>query len=379
MLSPRERIEQYEDGILAPYAAKSSESRGRVYPQKRHPIRTEFQRDRDRVIHSSAFRRMEHKTQVFFSDEGDHYRNRLTHTLEVAQISRTIARALGLNEDLSEAIALVHDLGHTPFGHAGEWILDELMKDYGGFNHNRQSLRVVDLIEKRYREHPGLNLTFETREGIVKHETAAPQLAPDTFPPDEKPTLEAMLVDQADAIAYNCHDLDDGLNSGLLSWEMLDDVPLLKKTLDEIERRYSGIDDHLRRTILVRRMIDIQASDLISNSFRLLNEISPKSLEDIRCSDRKAMVFSEDLSQDLHKLKMFLSEKMYRHPRMMHNASRSRDIITTLFRSYLDDPRQLYGRFEDRLRDEPAEVVVCDFIAGMTDRYAIRTFERISS
>jgi len=372
-------IEQYEDRVLAPYAAKASKTRGRCYPQEKHPLRTEFQRDRDRVIHSAAFRRMELKTQVFFSDEGDHYRTRLTHTIEVAQISRTIARALGLNEDLSEAIALVHDLGHTPFGHAGEWVMDELLKEFGGFNHNRQSLRIVDLLEKRYDEFPGLNLTYEVREGIVKHETEAEPFAPEEFPSDEKPTLEALLVDLADAIAYNCHDLDDGLSSGILKWEDLHHVPILETVLKWSRESYPGSDEHLRRHIFVRRMVDIQVSDLIADSHRLIQEADLKSLDEVRRARIKAIDFSAEMNQKLHNLKMFLTEKMYRHPRMMGNAARSREVIETLFRSYCTDPGKLYGRFKDRLEKEPLEIVVADFIAGMTDRFALRLYNGLSS
>jgi len=378
-LNPRQIIERYENKILAPYAARSSETRGRVYSQEKHPLRTEFQRDRDRVIHSAAFRRMELKTQVFFSDEGDHYRTRLTHTLEVAQISRTIARALGLNEDLSEAIALVHDLGHTPFGHAGEWVMDELLADFGGFNHNRQSLRIVDLLEKRYERHPGLNLTYEVREGIVKHESGTEPFAPKEFPPDEKPTLEALLVDLADAVAYNCHDLDDGLSSGILNWDDLYRVPILDTVLGRINKEHPDSDTHIRRHIFVRRMVDIQVSDLIETSFSAIGRLNLNSLDEVRHAEDRAIAFSEEMTQKLHILKSFLTEKMYRHPRMMDNAERSRRVIEKLFESYCSDPGKLYGRFKDRLEKEPVEIVVADFIAGMTDRFALRMYDRISS
>ncbi len=378
MLTLRERAEKYEDAILAPYAARSADTRGRQYPQERHPIRTAFQRDRDRVIHSAAFRRMDRKTQVFLSDEGDHYRTRLTHTLEVAQISRTIARALGLNEDLAESISLVHDLGHTPFGHSGEAVMDRLMQSFGGFNHNRQSLRVVDIIEHRYKEHQGLNLTYEVREGIVKHETSGPQLFPDIFPPDEKPTLEALIVDQADAIAYNCHDLDDGLSSGIIDWEELADVPFLEEVLDETAHLYPVLDSHLRRHIVVRRLVDIQVSDLMVTAFFNIEQMGFRSLDDVRKAPGKAMVFSERLSQKLRGLKSFLNEKMYRHPRMEENGQRAERVIEALFRSYCGDPNRLYGRYKERLGVDPVEVIVCDFVAGMTDRFALRMFENLA-
>jgi len=377
MMTPRERIEQYEKKILAPYACFSSESRGRQYPQKEHPIRTAFQRDRDRVIHSAAFRRMEYKTQVFVNHEGDHYRTRLTHTIEVAQISRTIARALGLNEDLAEAIALVHDLGHTPFGHSGEEVLNELMAEFGGFNHNRQSLRVVDVLERRYPDHPGLNLTYEVREGIMKHETSAKPMMTDMFPPEEKPSLEASLVDIADAIAYNSHDVDDGLSSEILEWKALEEVPIWVEARKESERLYPQLAFKRRRYSIVRLLVNRHVTDLINETYNNISKFNIRSLADVRTSPERLVSFSEEMSKKVRELKSFLMENMYRHPHMQMMAERARMIIEVLFDRYLKDPSKLHGKFKYRVDSEPLEIIICDFIAGMTDRYADRVFEQL--
>nr|MBN2278353.1 deoxyguanosinetriphosphate triphosphohydrolase [candidate division Zixibacteria bacterium] len=378
VLTPRQRIEEYERKILAGYACYSSLSRGRQYPQAEHPIRTAFQRDRDRVIHSTAFRRMEYKTQVFVNHEGDHYRTRLTHTIEVAQISRTIARALGLNEDLAEAIALVHDLGHTPFGHSGEDVLDKLMTGFGGFNHNRQSLRVVDLLERRYPNHPGLNLTYEVREGIVKHETGAGPLMPEIFPPDEKPTLEASLVDLADAIAYNSHDVDDGLRSGIFSRDDLEEVPICVAAREESERVYPDLDDDYRHHSIIRILVDWMVTDLINRTHDNLRKNCIETLDDVRRSEIKLVVFSEWMESKMKTLKDFLMRKMYRHPRMLTMAEQARLVIVRLFEFYRGDPQALHVNFKDRLGTEPVEIIVSDFIAGMTDRFAYRVYERLN-
>jgi len=377
MVSPRERLEKYEGNILAPYASHSAVSRGRRYKISEHPLRTAYQRDRDRVIHSAAFRRMEYKTQVFVNYEGDHYRTRLTHTLEVAQISRTIARALGLNEDLSEAIACVHDLGHTPFGHSGEDVLDELMRDFGGFNHNRQSLRVVDILERRYPEYPGLNLTYEVREGIAKHESTAEPISPEEFPPDDRPTLEASLVDLADAIAYNSHDIDDGLASGIINQEDLDGITIWLEAKKKSKGLYPDIDRKLRRHSVVRTIIDKQASDLVEQTYGNITENNIKTLDDVRRAKAVLVSFSDSMNHKLAELKTFLTEKMYRHPRMQANADKARKIIETLFDIYKNDPQKLHGKFKLRLGKEPVENIISDFIAGMTDRYAQMKYDEL--
>jgi len=377
METPRQRIEKYESRILAPYACFSSKSRGRQFPQIEHPVRTVFQRDRDRVIHSAAFRRMEYKTQVFVNHEGDHYRTRLTHSIEVAQISRTIARALGLNEDLAGAIALVHDLGHTPFGHSGEDVLDELMADYGGFNHNRQSLRVVDILERRYPQHPGLNLSYEVREGIVKHESGTGPILPEIFPPHEKPTLEAALVDLADSIAYNSHDVDDGLSSGILDWESLDDVPFWVEARGESEKNYPDLTLKKRRYTIVRYLVDRQVSDLIEETYKNIGKHKIETLDDVRAASERLVDFSDDMKAKRGALKKYLNEKLYRHQRMLAMAEQAGLIIRTLFNAYKKDPEQLHGKYKLRVGSEPLEIIICDFIAGMTDRYAYKIYAEL--
>jgi dGTPase len=374
---PRERVERYEEKILAPYAAKSSNSRGRKFPQKEHPVRTAFQRDRDRIIHSAAFRRLEYKTQVFVNHEGDHYRTRLTHTIEVAQISRSVARALGLNEDLAEAIALVHDLGHTPFGHSGEDVLNELMADYGGFGHNRQTLKVVDYLERRYPHHPGLNLTYEVREGIVKHETSHEPINPNEFPPDEHPTLEAALVDVADGIAYSSHDIDDGLTSGILNWDDLGKVEIWAEALAASEEHYPGLDAELRRHDVVRSIVNALATDLVDNTAENLGKANIQTLADVRMTSVKMAVFSPEMKAKTRQLKQFLGEKLYRHEHMLRMAGQARMIITALFNYYKNDPEKLHDKYRLRLGTEPTEIIISDFIAGMTDRYAYKMYDTI--
>jgi len=319
---------------------------------------------------------MEYKTQVFVNHEGDHYRTRLTHTMEVAQISRTIARALGLNEDLAEAVALVHDLGHTPFGHSGEDALNALMADFGGFNHNRQSLRVVDFLERRYPDHPGLNLTYEVREGIVKHETHALPFNQDEFPPGDKPTLEASLVDIADSIAYNSHDVDDGLVSGILEWGEMDQVPIWHEARLQSKKIYPDIDRKIRRHVLVRSLVDRQVTDLITNSNNNIIKCGITSQEDVRHCREKIITLSEAMQKEIDPLKAHLNEKMYRHMRMREMSSQAKMIIETLFSRYLANPDLLHGKFKSRLGKEPLEIIIADFIAGMTDRYAIHQYEK---
>lgn len=375
--SPKERIEQYEAKLLSPYAAFSSRTRGRQYGGTEHEIRTVYQRDQDRVIHSAAFRRMEYKTQVFVNHEGDHYRTRLTHTIEVAQISRTIARALGLNEDLSGAIALVHDLGHTPFGHSGEEVLNELMIEFGGFNHNRQSLRIVDYLERRYPDFTGLNLTFEVREGIVKHETSIKPIMPDIFPPEERPTLEASLVDLADSVAYNSHDVDDGLSSGILSTDELESVPFWQDSKKDSIHQYPELDSKHRRYSIVRLLVDKQVTDLVNEMQKNIINGNIKSLDDVRSAGSKLASFSSEMEKKLAALNVYLNDKLYRHPHMLKMADRAKDIIETLFDRYQKDPYKLHGKYKLRIDKEPLELIICDFIAGMTDRYAYKMYEEL--
>jgi dGTPase len=378
----RSSLEEREGQYLAGYAAHSAQSLGRVHPEEPHPYRTEFQRDRERIIHSAAFRRLEYKTQVFVNHEGDNYRTRLTHTIEVAQIARSIARALALNEDLAEAVALAHDLGHTPFGHAGEDALNKKMEPDGGFSHNRQSLRVVDVLEERYPDFPGLNLTFEVREGIVKHETIYDRAHTDAgdFHPEWRPTLEAQLVNLADEIAYNSHDLDDGLRAGLFGWDDPAGVPLWNELNDRSQRVYADLDRRLRRHHVVRLLINWQVTDLVDHGKRLLAEKGIRTSDDVRAAEDVIMRFSPEFTEKIRPLKHFLFHSMYRHYRLVRMSLKAERIVHALFDAYTQEPRQLDPKFRARLGDASApEVrqVVCDYIAGMTDRYAMLEYRKL--
>ncbi|MBD3218230.1 MAG: deoxyguanosinetriphosphate triphosphohydrolase [candidate division Zixibacteria bacterium] len=378
-LNTRENIERVEEEILAPYAAHSKKSLGRQHPETEHPYRTCFQRDRDRIIHSAAFRRLEYKTQVFVNHEGDHYRTRLTHTLEVSQISRTIARALKLNEDIAEAIALAHDLGHTPFGHAGEDILDSLMQKHAGlgFNHNRQSLRVVDLIERRYPGFPGLNLSYEVREGIVKHETDYDLAEIDNFNPNENPTLEAQLVDLADEIAYNCHDVDDGIWSGVIHLDELMTVDLFAEVYKKSEKDLADLSSSKRQYHVIRLLINREVSDLLDTTVKNLDENKIETLDDVRKAPGKMFKFSDELRKKNLELKKFLFEKMYRHWRLIRMTDKSRRILSGLFEAYFDNPGQLPPKYAKRARNDNKALTIADYIAGMTDRFAMAEYKKL--
>ena len=373
---------------LAPYAANNDSSLGRRYPEPLPKHRSEFQRDRDRIIHSTAFRRLEYKTQVFVNHEGDLFRTRLTHSIEVAQMSRTIARALHLNEDLSEAIALAHDLGHTPFGHTGQDALNECMKDYGGFEHNLQSLRVVDELEEKYAKFNGLNLTFESREGILKHCSIknAEQLGDIglRFINKTQPNLEAQMVNLADAIAYNSHDVDDGLRSGFINIEQLRETRLFKTLYSKVEKDYPKLDN--KRTIyeIVRRMIDEQIKDLIAESSKLIFKASPQSIKDIRNYKGNLISFSEDMLEMHLELKRFLRENLYRHYRVHRMSHKAGNVINKLFQAMLNDLRLMPPEYREKAQLEKEQKgesgrarIVSDYIAGMTDRYAIKEYKRI--
>ncbi len=364
----------------APYAALSEDSRGRKHTIPRNKYRTEYQRDRDRIIHTTAFRRLQHKTQVFAShgEENDHYRTRLTHTIEVAQISRTIARILGLNEDLTEAVALAHDLGHTPFGHAGEDVLNVLMAEHGGFNHNGQSLRVVDYLEKRYPNYFGLNLTYELREAIIKHETDHELGIPEEFNPDEKPLLEGQLVNLADEIAYNGHDVDDGLSSGLLTLDQLRETDFLSDIMSDIDNNLTEKSPDMIRFALVRYLVNQLVLDLRQETARRLSENNIESVDDVRKSTARLMTFSDEQDQFNRQLKSFLRENMYRHPHLAEMKERSEKIITFLFHHYLEHIVALPDNFRFRYPDQNHYTLVSDYIAGMTDRFAQNEFANLT-
>lgn len=365
---------------LAPYAVNESNSRGRGFAEAAPQGRGEFQRDRDRIIHSGAFRRLEYKTQVFVNHEGDLFRTRLTHSIEVAQIARSIARRLHLNEDLAEAISLAHDLGHTPFGHAGQDALNSCMQAYGGFEHNLQSLRVVDLLEERYAEFEGLNLTFETREGILKHcsRDNAARLGElgERFLNDRRPSLEGQIANLADEIAYNNHDVDDGLRSGLITLEQLTEVPLVAHHLDEVRAAYPALPE--RRVVheTVRRMINTLVSDLIRQSESNIAAQKLETLEDVHRAP-VLVAFSAGINEEQRVLKRFLHTNLYRHYRVMRMSAKAQRIIGDLFSVFMGDPRLLPPQFHQCDGEAERARAVADYIAGMTDRYAIREHRRI--
>jgi dGTPase len=363
----------------APYAVCESNSAGRQYAEAAPHDRTEFQRDRDRIVHSTAFRRLEYKTQVFVNHEGDLFRTRLTHSLEVAQLTRALARSLSLNEDLAESIALAHDLGHTPFGHAGQDALNACMKPYGGFEHNLQSLRIVDRLEQRYAAFDGLNLTFETREGILKHcaKAHAAELGDvgARFLHNRQPSLEAQLANFADGIAYNNHDLDDGLRSGLITLEQLEAVPLFEQQRKAVLALWPGLKGRRLIHETLRRMISLMARDLVQTTAQAIERCGVSSLEAVRASPR-LVGHSEALAPELHALKRFLHENLYRHYKVFRMTEKATRIIGDLFGAFMAEPRLLPPQDQEVARiDKPR--AIADYIAGMTDRYAIKEHRRL--
>jgi len=372
----RRAVECEEAERLAPFAVRSGESLGRVHPEPDHAYRTAFQRDRDRIVHSRAFRRLEYKTQVFVYREGDHYRNRLTHTLEGSQISRTIARALRLNEDLSEAVALAHDLGHTPFGHAGERVLAELMRNDGGFDHNRQSLRIVDLLEDRYPGFRGLNLTSETREGILKHgcHWEHPVPLPESV---SQPSLEAQVADAADEIAYTNHDLDDGLRSALLTTEALDEVRLWRETRDQVRAELGAAAEAVLHAQTVRALINRLVTDLVDSASEDLAESGVGSVDDVRRTQQRLIGFSPELESAKQELKGFLYENLYDHPHVREMSDNGSRILGDLFKVFRDDPSLLPAHVRDRFAEDGEARATADYAAGMTDRFAMVEHERL--
>ena len=376
------------DGTLASYAAIDEKSRGRRYPEPPPRFRTEFQRDRDRIIHSNAFRRLVYKTQVFVNHEGDLYRTRITHSLEVAQIGRTVARALRINETLTEAICLAHDLGHTPFGHAGQDALNECMREYGGFEHNLQSLRVVDELEERYAEFPGLNLTFECREGVLKHCSVQNARALGDvgarFLDRTQPGLEAQLSNLADAIAYNNHDVDDGVRAGIISVDELLEVGVFERFHREVVERYPATAARRQLYETIRRMVDYLVSDLIVNSQRNIEEAHVASIDDVRKCGRQLISLSEGALKEHQDLKRFLRSKLYNHPKVKEVMDDARATLKSLFEAYMQDLSKMPPEHETAARRADAESgraararVVADYIAGMTDRFAFQERQRI--
>ena len=374
--------------LLADYAALDATSRGRRHTEDSPAYRGEFQRDRDRIIHSTAFRRLEYKTQVFVNHEGDLFRTRLTHSIEVAQIGRTIARSLKLNEDLTETIALAHDLGHTPFGHAGQDALNECMREHGGFEHNLQSLRVVDELEEKYATFDGLNLTFESREGILKHCSLrnASELGDigQRFIDKTQPSLEAQLTNLADEIAYNSHDVDDGLRSGLITIEQLREVELFNQIYEDVERHHPHLEGRRAIYEIVRRLIGCQVVDLIETSAKNIKVANPGTIDDVRHHSGAIMAYSDELQQHKLALKRFLRENLYRHYRVLRMSAKSKRIIVALFNAFMDDSQLLPTehrkkalQLETELGESGKARMIADYIAGMTDRYAISEYGKV--
>jgi len=367
-----------EDQTLAPYAVRSQASRGRVHSEPEHAFRLAFQRDRDRIIHSTAFRRLEYKTQVFVNHEGDYYRTRLTHTMEAAQITRTVARSLRLNTDLAEAVALAHDLGHTPFGHAGERVLNDLMADHGGFEHNAHSLRLVDQLEERYPHFPGLNLTWEVREGIVKHTPPYDKPLARRFEPGRAPSLEAQLVDYTDEIAYNSHDIDDGLKSGLLTFEQLEDVRLWRTVYGSMRERFPDVGSRIWRYQSLRHIIDLMVTDLVATIESRLATAGIETPDDVGAHGVPLVGFSADLEEQRQELKDFLMKHLYRHYQVVRMAEKARRVMTELFAAFLAEPQQLPPHILGRRgANVSLPRVISDYIAGMTDRFVLQEHRRL--
>ena len=376
-MTTRKLYYQFEDSWLGSYAQHTKDTRGRKYPEPEHDTRTPYQRDRDRIVHCRAFRRMEYKTQVFIILEGDHYRTRLTHTLEVTMISRSIAQALRLNEDLAEAIALAHDVGHPAFGHSGEKALHELMEPYGGFEHNQQSLRIVEQLETKYPEFPGLNLTFEVREGLAKHKSSYDKPRPSGLEPGKQPTLEAQIVNVADEIAYNTHDLDDGLESGIITYKDLRHINAWQESYRKINKKFPRATDEVKRYYTIRSIIDKQVRDVVAETMENLKKNNVHSVTDIRNIEEPLLSFSQTLKEENTKLKQFLYHNLYTNYQVNRMNHKAYVVITDLFKIYISNPKLLAPSTRAKLKQYPLERVVCDYIAGMTDRYAFEEHKKL--
>jgi dGTPase len=373
----RAQIERTERAVLAPFAQKSGDSRGRQYSEPSHAYRTEFQRDRARIIHSRAFRRLEYKTQVFLNGTGDHLRTRLTHSIEVASISRTIARALGLNEDLAEAIALAHDLGHAPFGHSGEEMLAECMRDHGGFDHNRQSLRVVELLETAYPNFPGLNLTFEVREGLQKHQ-AVYEFPSSRGEEYHRPSLEAQVADLADEITYYSHDLDDAVDFEILSPTQLSENQVWRRSHRAVLARYAGGREPELHKLIIRDIIDNEVHDVVATSAKSIAHAGVQKADEVRRQPVSLIRYSNDLAEANRALRKFLYQNVYYHPRVSEVNRRACEMLRRVFEAYLLDPDRLGDGATRRIESEGLHRTVCDYVAGMTDRYLMEEYQRIS-
>ena len=376
MLFTREILEEQEDRNLAPYAIRSKDSHGREFPQEEPAYRTCFQRDRDRILHTTAFRRLEYKTQVFFNFEGDYYRTRLTHTLEVTQIGRTMARALGANEDLVEAICLAHDLGHPPFGHSGESTLAKMMKDQGGFDHNKHSLRIVTKLEKRYPDFDGLNLSWEVLEGIVKHETEYDQSDAADFNPELRGSLEAQITNAADEMAYTAHDLDDGLRSGMINEDMLSGIELWEILLGTLGIKNGHLDD-LNRHRIIRKLIGMEVTALVNHTAETLRQSAVTGVQELQSLKYNVVGLDEEMIQRNRQLKDFLYRNLYRHYRVVRMQVKAESILTNIFNMYINEPSVLPNHIQLLVSERGLHRAVCDYIAGMTDRFAVDEYQRL--
>jgi dGTPase len=372
----RQALEEIEEKILAPYAVHASQSKGRLHPEPEPDYRTCFQRDRDRILHTSAFRRLEYKTQVFVNFEGDYYRTRLTHTLEVTQFGRTIARALGANEDLTEAICMAHDMGHPPFGHSGEATLNNLMKDHGGFNHNHHSYRIVTELERRYPEFPGLNLSWEVLEGMIKHETEYDKSDVSSFDPELRGHLEAQITNVADELAYSTHDLDDGLRSGLITTEMLAGIELWDMASNRYLAKCANLDD-LSRHQIIRDLVGIEVSAMIKNSVQRIEHWGIKTLHDLQSLPENVVGFDEEMKAANRTLKDFLFKNMYKHYRVVRMQKKAERVLTDLFKAYQNEPTMLPDQFQELIPEKGLERTICDYLAGMTDRFAVDEYQKL--
>lgn len=372
----RKALEEIENKILSPYAVHSATSKGRLHQETEPDYRTCFQRDRDRILHTTAFRRLEYKTQVFVNFEGDYYRTRLTHTLEVTQIGRTIARALGANEDLTEAICMAHDMGHPPFGHSGEATLNKLMQGFGGFNHNHHSFRIVTEVENRYPDFPGLNLSWEVLEGIVKHETEYDKSDASTFSPELRGHLEAQITNVADELAYTSHDLDDGLRSGLITPEMLEGIELWDMAASRFRAKGYKIDD-LTRHQIIRELVGIEVNSMIRSSAERIEKSGITTLQELQSLPYNVVGFDEEMLRVNRVLKDFLFKNMYRHYRVMRMQKKAERILTELFKAYQAEPGMLPTQFQKQVSDKGLERTICDYLAGMTDRFAVEEYQKL--
>ncbi len=376
MYFDRAMLEEIEEKTLAPYGMRSKNTKGRAFLDTEPEYRTAFQRDRDRILHTTAFRRLEYKTQVFINYEGDYFRTRLTHTLEVAQIGRTLARALGGNEDLVEAICLAHDLGHSPFGHSGETALARLMKDFGGFDHNKQTMRIVTELEQRYPEFPGLNLSWEVREGIVKHESEYDISDANDLNPDLRGNLETQIANVSDELAYTTHDLDDGLRSGMINPHMLEGIALWE-ILKETYNWHGPVLDEIERHRMIRHLVGLMVTDMVQSTNQRLKESNAKSATDLQKLAYNVIGYSEDMQRRNRELKDFLFQKLYRHYRVVRMQVKAENIIKNLFEAYTSEPAMLPTQFQKIIALRGLQRTVCDYIAGMTDRFAIEEHQRL--